>query len=163
MIRFANIKDTPAIARLIRALAEYEQLSHRVTLNESRLREHLFGSRPFAEVLVAEEAGAVIGFALFFHNYSTFSGHPGLYLEDLFVDPPYRGKGHGKQLLIALARLAVERDCGRLEWTVLNWNKPAIDFYNSLGAELKDEWTIYRLTGPALSRLADCSPEFRRQ
>src|SRR5438309_1858084 len=134
MIRPATSADTPAIARLIRALAEYERLSHAVTLDEGRLREHLFGPRPFAEVLLAEEAGEVIGFALFFHNYSTFLGTPTVYLEDLFVRPEFRGKGHGKALLAALARLAMERRCGRLEWSVLNWNQPAIDFYKSLGA-----------------------------
>src|SRR5438552_2527057 len=134
MIRFATITDTKTICQLIRDLAEYERLAHEVVLDEERVREHLFGPRPFAEVLLAEEAGFVVGFALFFHNYSTFLGQPGIYLEDLFVQPEHRGKGHGKALLAALAQLAVERDCGRLEWAVLNWNEPAIRFYRALGA-----------------------------
>jgi GNAT superfamily N-acetyltransferase len=159
MIRAATIADVPTIARLIRDLAEYERLADQVVLNEERLRQHLFGPRPFAEVLLAEESGQVVGFALFFHNYSTFLGRPGIYLEDLFVEPAHRGKGHGKALLIALARLAVERGCGRLEWAVLNWNEPSIQFYRSLGATPMDEWTVYRLTGEALTSLA--RPEAR--
>ena len=154
MIRPATPADTPAIARLIRGLAEYERLSHAVTLDEDRLREHLFGPRPFAEVLLAEDAGAVVGFALFFHNYSTFVGKPGIYLEDLFVEPEHRAKGHGKALLRALARLAVERGCGRLEWAVLNWNEPAIRFYRALGAVPMNEWQVYRLAGDALAAAA---------
>ena len=153
MIRPATPDDTPTIAGLIRDLAEYERLVHAVTLDEGRLREHLFGPRPFAEVLVAEEAGKVVGFALFFHNYSTFVGQPGIYLEDLFVRPECRGRGHGRALLAALARLAVQRGCGRLEWAVLNWNEPAIAFYRSLGAVPKDEWALYRLAGEGLTRL----------
>jgi GNAT superfamily N-acetyltransferase len=155
MIRPATPDDVPTIARLIRGLAEYERLAHRVDLDESRLREHLFGPRPYAEVLLAEEAGAVVGFALFFHNFSTFLARPGLYLEDLFVEPERRGRGHGKALLAALARTAVERGCGRLEWSVLNWNEPSIGFYRALGAERMDEWVVYRLTGDALRALAD--------
>src|SRR5438093_13672111 len=135
MIRSATPADTPTIARLIRGLAEYEKPAHVVTLDEDRLREHLFGARPFAEALLAEDAGQVVGFALFFHNYSTFVGEPGIYLEDLFVLPEKRGQGFGKALFAALAKLAVERDCGRLEWAVLNWNEPAIQFYQALGAE----------------------------
>jgi GNAT superfamily N-acetyltransferase len=154
MIRPATSADTPAIARLIRALADYERLSHAVTLDEGLLREHLFGPRPFAEALLAEEAGAVIGFALFFHNYSTFVGKPGIYLEDLFVEPAHRGKGHGKALLRAVARLAVERGCGRLQWSVLNWNEPAIRFYRSLGAVPMDQWSVYRLADKALAAAA---------
>jgi GNAT superfamily N-acetyltransferase len=154
MIRPATVADTPTIARLIRALAEYERLAHEVVLDEGRLREHLFGSRPFAEVLLAEEADTVVGFALIFHNYSTFLGKPGLYLEDLFVLPEQRGRGHGKALLVALARLAVERGCGRLEWSVLNWNEPALRFYRALGAMPMNEWTVYRLTGDALRAVA---------
>ena len=150
MIRPATVEDTRTICSLIRALAEYERLSHEVLLDEDRLREHLFGKRPFAEVLLAEEEGEIVGFALFFHNYSTFLGKPGIYLEDLFVRPDNRGKGHGKTLLTAVARLAVERGCGRLEWSVLNWNEPSIQFYRSLGAVPMNEWTIYRLTGDDL-------------
>jgi GNAT superfamily N-acetyltransferase len=157
MIRFATADDIPAISRLIRALAEYERLSHEVVLADDQLREHLFGPRPFAEVLLAEEAGEVVGFALFFYNYSTFAGKPGIYLEDLFVEPNYRGKGHGKALLSAVARLAVERGCGRLEWSVLNWNEPAIAFYRALGARPMNEWTIYRLAGQALTKAAGIS------
>jgi GNAT superfamily N-acetyltransferase len=154
MIRTATAADVPAIARLIRGLAEYEKLAHLVTLDEGRLRQHLFGPRPFAEVLMAEDDGQIVGFALFFHNYSTFIGEPGIFLEDLFVEPGYRGRGHGKALLVALARLAVERGCRRLDWVVLDWNQPAIQFYRSLGAEPLDEWTGYRLVGSALANLA---------
>lgn len=154
MIRNATPDDLPLIARLIRDLAEYERLADKVVLDEARLREHLFGPRPYAEVLLAEDGGEVVGFALFFHNYSTFLGRPGLYLEDLFVKPEHRGRGHGKALLTALAALATERGCGRLEWAVLDWNEPSIGFYRSLGAEPMDEWTVYRLTGDALGRLA---------
>jgi len=154
MIRPATPDDVPAIARLIRALAEYERLAHAVELDEGRLREHLFGPRPCAEVLLAEEAGAVVGFALFFPSFSTFLGRPGLYLEDLFVEPEHRGKGHGKALLAALARAAVARGCGRLEWSVLNWNEPAIGFYRALGAVPMGEWTVYRLAGDALRGVA---------
>ena len=139
MIRPATAADVPTIARLIRALAEYERLAHEVVLDEARLHEHLFGPRPYAEVLLAEDAGQVVGFALFFHNYSTFLAKPGVYLEDLFVVPEQRGRGHGKALLTALARLAVERGCGRLEWAVLDWNTPSIDFYCSLGAVPMDD------------------------
>ena len=121
--------------------------------DEAKLREHLFGSRPYAEVLLAEDDEAVVGFALFFHNYSTFRGKPGIYLEDLFVEPPHRGKGIGKALLKAVAKLAVERDCARVEWSVLNWNEPSIQFYKSLGAETMHEWTVYRLQGEALRKM----------
>lgn len=154
MIRSATPNDISTVARLIRDLAEYERLSHEVVLDEAKLREHLFGTRRYAEVLLAEDAGKVVGFALFFHNYSTFVGKPGIYLEDLFVVPEGRGKGYGKALLAALARLAVERDCGRMEWSVLKWNTPSIDFYNSLGARPMDEWSVYRLTGDSLKELA---------
>src|SRR5207248_10852011 len=142
MIRPATPADVPAIARLIRDLAEYERLAHAVVLDEARLRDHLFGPRPYCEVLLAEDVGDVVGFALFFHNYSTFLARPGIYLEDLFVKPELRGRGHGKALLRALAELAVERGCGRLEWAVLNWNEPAINFYNTLGAKPMTEWTV---------------------
>ena len=154
MIRPAASQDVPTIARLIRALAEYEKLSGEVFLDEARLQEHLFGERRYAEVLLAEEAGQVVGFALFFHNYSTFVGKPGIYLEDLFVEPAHRGQGHGKALLIELARIAVKRGCGRLEWSALDWNEPAIGFYRSLGARAMEEWTTFRLTGAALKNVA---------
>lgn len=157
MIRAAKPEDTPTIARLIRELADYERLSHWVCLDEDRLREHLFGPRPYAEVLLAEEAGEVVGYALFFHNYSTFLAQPGIYLEDLFVQPEHRGKGHGKALLAAVARVAVERGCWRLEWVVLDWNQPAMDFYRALGAEVLDEWTTNRLTGDALVAVSQIS------
>jgi GNAT superfamily N-acetyltransferase len=154
MIRPATPDDVPHIARLIRALAEYERLAHEVVLNEIELRAHLFGPRPYAEVLICEDAKEVIGFALFFHNFSTFLAKPGIYLEDLFVIPERRGRGHGKALLAAIAKLAVERGCGRFEWSVLDWNAPAIGFYEKLGAVPMTDWTIYRLTGEPLRRLA---------
>lgn len=154
MIRPATPTDVPTIAKLIRDLADYEKLLHAVVLKEADLRDHLFGPRKYAEVLLAEDAGMVVGFALFFHNYSTFRAKHGIYLEDLFVVPEARGKGHGKALLVALAKLAVERDCARVEWSVLNWNEPSIQFYKSLGAKPMDEWTVYRLTDYALTKLA---------
>jgi GNAT superfamily N-acetyltransferase len=153
MIRLATPDDLPTIAQLIRDLAEYEKLAHEVVFDEAKLRDHLFGLRPYAEVLIAEEEGKQAGFALFFHNFSSFLGQPGIYLEDLFVKPEYRGKGYGKELLGALAQLAVERGCGRLEWAVLDWNTPAIGFYESLGAKPNSEWTVYRLTGESLKQL----------
>jgi GNAT superfamily N-acetyltransferase len=154
MIRSATPSDIPTIAGLIRALAEYEKLSHEVVLREEDLRQHLFGERRHAEVVLAEEGGQVVGFALFFHNYSTFLSKPGLYLEDLFVLPEHRSKGHGKALLSHLAKLAVERDCGRFEWSVLDWNTPAIEFYQSFGAVPLHDWTAFRVTGEAMRRLA---------
>jgi GNAT superfamily N-acetyltransferase len=154
MIRPATPADAPVIASLIRDLAEYEKLSHRVFLDEDRLQRHLFGEPRFAEVLLAEDAEVTAGFALFFPNYSTFLSQPGIYLEDLFVRPELRGQGHGKALLAALAKLAIERGCGRLEWSVLNWNESALRFYRSLGAKPMDEWTLYRLTGADLAKLA---------
>ncbi|HEY1192167.1 MAG TPA: GNAT family N-acetyltransferase [Gemmata sp.] len=154
MIRPAVPDDLPTIVKLIRDLAEYEKLSHAVVLSEENLGRHLFGPRPYAEVLMAEDAGAVVGFALFFHNYSTFNGKPGIYLEDVFVVPEARGQGHGKALLVALAKLAVERDCSHMQWSVLNWNEPSIRFYESLGANPMDEWTVYRVRGEALAKLA---------
>jgi GNAT superfamily N-acetyltransferase len=154
MIRNATAADISTIARLIRALAEYERLAANVVFDESVLEHHLFGPRPYAEVLLAEDAGRVIGFALFFHSFSTFLGKPGIYLEDLFVEPEHRGHGHGKALLAALAKLAVERDCGRVEWAVLDWNEPSICFYQSLGATPNSDWITYRLTGSALEALA---------
>ncbi|WP_224248083.1 GNAT family N-acetyltransferase [Hyalangium gracile] len=154
MIRPATSADIPAILQLIRALADYEKLTHQVVVDEAQLREHLFGARPYAEVLLAEDEGRVVGYALFFHSYSTFLGRPSMYLEDLFVLPELRGRGHGKQLLARLAKLAVERDCGRFEWMVLDWNTPAIQFYESLGAALAPEWKLCRMTGDALRRFA---------
>lgn len=152
-IRFADAADTAVILRFIRALAEYEKLEHECLADEASLRAQLFGPRPYAEVLLIEEDGAAHGFALFFHNFSTFLAKPGIYLEDLFVDPTQRGRGYGKALLAKLAGIAVERGCGRLEWSVLDWNKPSIDFYLSLGARPMDEWTVYRLDGEALEKL----------
>ena len=154
MIRPARSDDIGEIASLIRALADYERLTDSVVLDETTLRDHLFGERRYAEVLVVEDDEQVVGFALFFHNFSTFLGQPGIYLEDLFVKPEHRGRGHGKALLVELARLAVERGCGRLEWSVLDWNEPAIDFYRGLGAEPVDGWTVYRVAGDAMTKLA---------
>lgn len=153
-IRFATSADLPEIAALIRELAEYEKLGHEVRFDPAVLAENLFGPRPYAEVLMAEVDGAVQGFALFFHNFSTFEGRPGLYLEDLFVRPAARGSGIGKALLERLALLAVERGCARFEWWVLDWNEPAIGFYQSIGARLMDEWTVMRVDGAALTELA---------
>src|SRR5436305_9734645 len=144
-IREATEADVPLILKFIRDLADYERLADRVTATEEMIRRTLFGSPRFAEVLIAEEAGAPAGFALFFHNYSTFLGQPGIYLEDLFVRPEMRGRGIGKSILTHLARLAKERGCGRIEWAVLNWNKPSIDFYKSIGAEPLDDWIVFRL------------------
>ena len=157
MIRPAVPSDTPTIAALIRDLAEYEHLEHEVVLDEATLHEHLFGPHPYAEVLIAEHDDRAVGFALFFHNFSTFLGRPGIYLEDLFVRPDARGLGLGNGLLVELARLARDRGCGRIEWAVLDWNEPSIAFYQSLGARPKDEWILYRLTGEAMSALADPS------
>ena len=153
-LRPANKVDVPVIAELIRGLARYEKLEDQVEMTEELLAAGLFGERPYAEVVLAEEDGAAVGFALFFHNFSTFLGRPGIYLEDLFVLPEHRGLGIGRMLLAHLARLAVERGCGRLEWAVLDWNRDAIGFYESLGARPNSEWTVYRLTGEALTGLA---------
>jgi len=153
LIRAATVADVPAILGLIRELAEYERLLDMVVATEASLQRSLFGPRPFAEALIAEVAGEAVGFAVFFHNFSTFLGKPGVYLEDLFVRPAFRGRGLGKALLTRVARIAVERDCGRMEWSVLNWNEPAIRFYESLGAQPLSDWTMYRLTGDTLRRL----------
>ena len=153
-LRAARPADVPLIQRFIQGLAEYEKLSHACVATEAALAETLFGPRPYAEIIVAFWNDSPAGFALFFHNYSTFLAKPGIYLEDLFVDPEFRGKGLGKALLQHLARIAVERDCGRIEWSVLDWNEPSIQIYKSLGAVPMDEWTIYRLTGGALAQLA---------
>lgn len=149
-IRAANAADATTICRLIRKLAEYERLTHELRFDERQVSEHLFGEHRYAEVLLAEDDGQVVGFALFFHNYSTFVGKPGIYLEDLFVMPEYRGRGHGKALFQAVARAAVERDCGRLEWAALNWNEPAIEFYKSFAATPMSGWATFRLTGENL-------------
>jgi GNAT superfamily N-acetyltransferase len=153
-LRPATAADVPQILAFIRALAEYERLLHEVVATEDGIRAALFGPRPYAEVILAEEAGLPVGFALFFHTFSTFLGQPGIYLEDLFVVPEARGQGVGKALLAELARLAVARGCGRVEWAVLDWNAPAIRFYDSLGARPNQEWTVYRLTGAPLAALA---------
>ncbi|MGB7213421.1 MAG: GNAT family N-acetyltransferase [Gemmatimonadales bacterium] len=153
-LRSATSADVPLILRLIQGLADYERLTHECVATEERLRATLFGPTPEAEVVVALEDGEGVGFALFFHNYSTFLAQRGLYLEDLFVLPEYRSKGIGKALLRHLAQLAVERGCGRFEWSVLDWNEPAIRFYGSLGAVPMADWTVYRLTGDALRRMA---------
>lgn len=152
-IRLATPADLPLIADLIRGLAEYEKLAHEVRFDEAVLGAKLFGPRPYAEVIIGEVDGAAQGFALFFHNFSTFEGKPGVYLEDLFVRPEARGSGLGKALLSRLAAIAVERDCARLEWSVLDWNEPAIGFYKKLGARLMDEWTVMRVDGAALVQL----------
>lgn len=153
-IREASEEDVELILSFIRELAEYERLSHEVVTTGEDLRSSLFGGRPFAEVLIAERDETPAGFALFFHNFSTFLGKPGIYLEDLYVRPEFRGDGIGKQLLVRLARLAKERGCERLEWWVLDWNEPSIGFYKKLGAVPMDDWTVYRLTGGALDELA---------
>ncbi len=155
-IRAAAPSDLDTIVRFIRALAEYEKLADEVRLAPETLGRHLFGGTPMAEVLIGEIDGIPRGFALFFHNFSTFEGRPGIYLEDLFVEPEARGAGLGKALLARLARLAQERGCARLEWAVLDWNAPSIAFYKSLGAEPMDEWTVYRVDGDALVELAAC-------
>lgn len=153
-IRPARSEDVPVILELIRQLAEYERLAHEVVTSEAELRAHLFGARPAAEVLIAEHAGAPVGFALYFTSFSTFLGKPGLYLEDLFVVPSVRGAGHGLALMAALAKIAIDRDYGRFEWNVLDWNAPAIDFYRKLGAVGMDAWRLQRLTGASLMALA---------
>jgi GNAT superfamily N-acetyltransferase len=153
-IRAAVREDTALILAFIRDLAEYEKLAHEAVADEAGLALQLFGERPRAEVLIAEVDGRPAGFALFFHNFSTFVGKPGLYLEDLFVRPAFRSLGLGKRLMLRLAQIAVERDCGRFEWSVLDWNTPAIDFYRSLGAIGMEEWTVQRVSGDALRALA---------
>jgi GNAT superfamily N-acetyltransferase len=153
-ITFAVEADVPAILEFIHGLAKFEKLEHEVVATEDALRAALFGPRKYAEVIFLEEDGRRVGFALFFHNFSTFLAKPGLYLEDLYVIPEARSKGHGKRLLGFLAKLAVERGCGRFEWSVLDWNTRAIDFYASLGAKPLSDWTGQRLTGEALAALA---------
>ena len=152
-IERATVRDVPLILQLIKELAEYEKMSSDVTATEGGLREALFGARPAADVIIAYAGDVPAGFALFFPNYSTFLGKPGLYLEDLFVRPEFRGHGYGLGLMKYLARTAVERGCGRFEWSVLDWNEPAIGFYKKLGAVALDDWTTFRVTGEALARL----------
>jgi GNAT superfamily N-acetyltransferase len=152
VIRPATVSDVPTILGLIHELAVFEKLEHEFKTTEAELREHLFGPRPYAEVLIASLEDQPVGFALFFHNYSTFLSKPGIYLEDLYVREAVRAHGVGTALLEAVRHLAVERGCGRFEWSVLNWNKRAIEFYEKMGAKPMSEWTIYRLTGEALLR-----------
>jgi GNAT superfamily N-acetyltransferase len=154
-IRIATIDDVGTILQLIRDLATYERAPNEVTATEEQLHEVLFGKRPAAEVRLVFENETPVGFAVFFHNFSTWLGQPGLYLEDLFVKPEHRGKGYGRALLVDLAKIARERGCGRMEWAVLNWNEPAIQFYHALGAKPLDEWRIFRLTRAGIERLAD--------
>jgi GNAT superfamily N-acetyltransferase len=153
-LRPAEPADVHVLAELIRGLARFEKLEHEVTLTDELLAAGLFGPRPYAEAVLADVDGRAAGFALFFHSFSTFLGRPGIYLEDLFVIPEHRGQGIGRALLAHLARLAVERGCGRLEWAVLDWNSEAIAFYERLGARPNSEWTTYRITGESLDRLA---------
>jgi len=153
-IRPATERDVPLILTFIRELADYERLSHEVVATEEALRDSLFGERGFAEVLLGYAGGSPAGFALFFHSFSTFLGKPGIYLEDLYVRPEFRGAGIGKALLVHLAKLARERGCGRLEWSVLDWNEPAIGFYRRTGASPVGGWTVYRVSGEALEELA---------
>lgn len=152
-IRFAEPADTGTILQFITALAAYEHMLDEVVATEALLKQTIFDEKK-AEVLLCEADGQAVGFALFFHNYSTFLGRPGIYLEDLFIDPTQRGKGYGKALLKRLAKLAVERNCGRLEWACLDWNRPSIDFYLSLDAMPMEQWTVYRLTGDTLKNFA---------
>ena len=154
-IRTATEADIPVILSLIRDLAEYERAPDAVVATEAGLRDVLFGPKPSAEVLLAVENAEPVGFAIFFHNFSTWLGKPGLYLEDLFVRPERRGKGYGRALLERLAQIARTRGCGRMEWAVLDWNEPAIQFYRKLGAQSMDEWTVFRLTEEGIAKLAD--------
>lgn len=152
--------DVPLILEFIRELADYEKLAHRVEANEARLRKTLFGATPLASCVIAYLDDRPVGFALYYLTYSTFVARPGLYLEDLFVKPDARGRGFGRALLRYLAQVALEKDCWRIEWAVLLWNKPAIGFYESLGAVIQDEWGVYRLSGEALTKLADSGDGF---
>ena len=154
-IRAAGVEDVPVILELIRELATYERAPNEVVATEKQLVEVLFGERPTAEVLLAFERKSPVGFAVFFHNFSTWLGRPGLYLEDLFIKPEKRGKGYGRAVLVDLAKIALDRGCGRMEWAVLNWNEPAIKFYRALGAKPLDEWTVYRLTRDGIAKLAE--------
>ena len=160
-IRSATRTDVPLILQLIRDLATYERAPNDVTATENDLVEVLFGDKPSAQVRLAFEGETPVGFAVFFHNFSTWLGRPGLYLEDLFVKPEHRGKGYGRALLVDLARIARERGCGRMEWAVLDWNDPAIQFYRKLGAQPMDEWTVFRLTREGIGKLAEQPTEAR--
>lgn len=154
-LRTATERDVPLILSFVRELAEYERLSHEVVATEELLRASLFGERPAAEVVIGNYGDKPAGFALFFHNFSTFLGRPGIYLEDLYVTPGLRDRGVGRAMLAYLAKLAKERDCGRLEWSVLDWNEPAIKLYKSIGATPMDDWTVFRVTGETLEGLAE--------
>jgi GNAT superfamily N-acetyltransferase len=154
-IRPATMADVPVLLQFIRELAAYEKLSHEVTATEDLLRRNLFGERPMAEAILAGEDGVEAGFAIFFQNFSTFLGQPGIYLEDVYVRPEFRGRGWGKAMMVYVARLARQRQCGRFEWSVLDWNKPSLDFYQALGARPMTEWTVQRMTGDALAVLAE--------
>jgi GNAT superfamily N-acetyltransferase len=155
IIRPAHVGDVSIILELIRDLAAYERAPDEVTATEEQLTDVLFGEKPAAEVLLAFEGQSPVGFAVYFHNFSTWLGRPGLYLEDLFVKPEKRGRGYGRALLIELAKIARQRECGRMEWAVLDWNEPAINFYRALGAKPMHEWTVFRLTRGGIARLAD--------
>jgi GNAT superfamily N-acetyltransferase len=157
-LRFAERADTEFVLQFIRELADYERLASEVVADEALLEKWLFGERPVAEVILAERHGDAVGFALFFHNFSTFLGRPGIYIEDIYVRPGARGTGVGKALLTCVSRIALDRGCGRLEWSVLDWNEPAIAFYERLGAVPMDEWTVYRVTGEPLIELAQSFP-----
>ena len=158
-LRRSREDDLDTIITLVHGLAEYEREPDAVRIDRDEFAMHLFGPHPFAEVILAEDdAGETAGFALFFHNFSTWTGKPGIWLEDLFVKPEQRGRGHGKALLSEVARIALERGCGRFEWSVLDWNQPSIDFYRALGARAMDEWTTYRVDGEALEQLAEMAP-----
>jgi GNAT superfamily N-acetyltransferase len=156
-IRPAHVKDVPIILELIRDLATYERAPDEVTATEEQLVDVLFGEHPTAEVLLAFEAGSPVGFAVYFYNFSTWLGRPGLYLEDLFVKPEKRGKGYGRALLVELAKIARDRGCGRMEWAVLDWNEPAIKFYHALGAKPMNEWTVFRLKRDEIAKLANAA------
>ena len=153
-IRRATKQDVPLVLSFIRRLAEYERLAHEAVMTEEILQESLFGSRPYAEVLLGYAGDVPVAFAVYFHNFSTFLGRPGLYLEDLFVIPEMRGRGFGRAMLVELAKIAVQRKCARFEWAVLDWNESAIGFYKKLGAVPMDEWTTFRMTGDTIERLA---------
>ena len=157
-IRPARLDDVPIILRLIVDLATYERAPNEASATEQQLRDVLFGAKPAAEVLLAFENETPVGFAVFFHNFSTWLGRPGLYLEDLFVKPEMRGKGYGRALLVDLAKIARDRGCGRMEWAVLDWNDPAIQFYHKLGAKPMDDWTVFRLTADGIAKLAESNP-----